>query len=75
MNYRHQPVIDEMKKILQFWLEKGAYGFRLDAVNHLFEVEDLRDEPINDPSDLLAYEYTHKHYTMDLVCQFDGRFI
>lgn len=56
-----------MKNVLRFWLEKGASGFRVDAVNHLFEVEDLRDEPIDNPEDNLSYGYTHKHYTKDLV--------
>jgi len=36
----------------------------------LFEVEDLRDEPLtgwtDDPSN---YGYTHHYYTKDLVCR------
>lgn len=56
-----------MKNVLKFWLDKGASGFRVDAVNHLFEVEDYRDEPIADPSDPLSYAYTRKDYTKDLV--------
>lgn len=67
MNFRHQPVVDEMKNVLRFWLKQGAYGFRVDAVNHLFEVADLRDEPIDNPDDPLSYGYTKKDYTKDLV--------
>lgn len=67
MNFRHQPVVDQMKDVLRFWLGKGAYGFRVDAVNHLFEVADFRDEPIDNPSDPLAYGYTKKEFTKDLV--------
>lgn len=66
LNYRNPKVVEEMKKVLRFWLDKGASGFRVDAVNHLFEVEDLRDEPIDNPGDDLSYGYTHKHYTKDL---------
>lgn len=61
-----------MKNVLRFWLKKGADGFRIDAVNHLFEVEDLRDEPLTgwtkDPYD---YGYTHHDYTKDLDEMFD----
>lgn len=39
----------------------------MDAVNHLFEYEDLRDEPIDNPDDPLSYGYTQKDYTKDLV--------
>lgn len=67
LNFRNQAVVDEMKNVLRFWLDKGAAGFRVDAVNHLFEIADLRDEPIDNPSDPLAYGYTRKDYTKDLV--------
>jgi alpha-glucosidase len=33
LNYRHQPVINKMKNVMWFWLAKGVYGFRCDAVN------------------------------------------
>lgn len=54
-----------MKDVLLFWLDKGAAGFRVDAVNYLIEDALLRDEPIEDPSDNQAYGYTHKIYTQD----------
>lgn len=37
LNLREQRVIDELDKVLDFWLEKGADGFRIDAVSQLFE--------------------------------------
>lgn len=67
LNFRHQPVVEEMKNVLRFWLDKGASGFRVDAVSHLFEVADFRDEPIDNPEDPLSYAYTRKDYTKDLV--------
>ncbi|XP_052864295.1 alpha-glucosidase-like [Anopheles cruzii] len=45
LNYRHPAVLEEMTAMLRFWLEKGVDGFRLDAINHMFEDEQLRDEP------------------------------
>lgn len=37
LNLREQRVIDELEKTIEFWLQKGVDGFRLDAVSHLFE--------------------------------------
>lgn len=56
-----------MKNVLGFWLDKGAAGFRVDAVNFLMEDEELRDEEIDNPDDPLAYSYTRKDHTRDLV--------
>lgn len=68
LNYRNPRVVQEMKDVLRFWLEKGAGGFRIDAINFLYEVEDFRDEPLSgwtdDPN---SYAYTHHDYTKDLV--------
>lgn len=69
MNYRNPKVVEEMKDVLRFWLRKGAAGFRVDAVNHLFEVEDFRNEPRDlYTDDENSYGYTYKDYTKDLVC-------
>ena len=37
LNYEHPEVKQEMKRIANFWLEKGADGFRLDAIKYLIE--------------------------------------
>lgn len=67
LNFRSPAVVAEMKNVMRFWLEKGADGFRIDAVAHLHEVEDLRDEPLTGwTTDPLSYRYTHHHYTKDL---------
>ncbi|XP_075991828.1 maltase 2-like [Anticarsia gemmatalis] len=51
-NFREQAVKDEMVNIMTFWLEKGADGFRVDAIPHLFETEPdengiYPDEPLS----------------------------
>ncbi|XP_059470159.1 maltase A3-like [Neocloeon triangulifer] len=51
LNYRNPLVLEEMNDVLRFWLDKGADGFRLDAVPHLMEEPGLPDEPpTNDPN-------------------------
>lgn len=34
-----------LQNTIQYWLGSGVDGFRFDAVNYLFEREDLKDEP------------------------------
>jgi len=37
LNYKNPKVIEEVKKILQFWLKKGASGFRCDVINIIYK--------------------------------------
>lgn len=37
LNYRNEKVVDEMKKVLLFWLDRGIDGFRIDAIPYIFE--------------------------------------
>ena len=45
LNWRNPLVEERMCASLQFWIDRGADGFRLDAVNALFEDPELRDNP------------------------------
>jgi alpha-glucosidase len=47
LNWRNPQVQDAMLEVLRFWLDRGVDGFRVDAIHHLFEDEDLRDNPSN----------------------------
>ncbi|XP_055614294.1 maltase 2-like [Uranotaenia lowii] len=68
LNFRNPAVVERMKQVMRFWLAKGVAGFRIDAVNHLFEVEDFRDEPeTGAEKDPLSYAFTYHYYTKDLV--------
>lgn len=72
LNYRNPKVVEEMKNVLRFWLERGVGGFRIDAINYLFEVEDFRDEPLSGhTSDPNSHAYTHHYYTQDLNETYD----
>ncbi|MBN1891379.1 MAG: alpha-glucosidase [Clostridiales bacterium] len=37
LNYRNPKVIEEVKDIMRFWLEKGVSGFRCDVINVIFK--------------------------------------
>lgn len=37
LNFKNEAVIDEVKNIMDFYLDKGVHGFRVDAAKHLIE--------------------------------------
>ena len=37
LNYHNPRVIEEVKDIMRFWLDKGAAGFRCDAINFIYK--------------------------------------
>jgi alpha-glucosidase len=45
LNWRNPDVEARMFETLRFWINRGVDGFRLDAVNALFEDPALRDNP------------------------------
>ncbi|XP_049703012.2 maltase A1 [Helicoverpa armigera] len=73
LNYRSAKVREEMKDVLRFWLEKGVSGFRIDAVNMLYEVDPSNfngqypDEPVSGAAGLTPedYDYLSHIYTRD----------
>ncbi|XP_055627745.1 probable maltase [Toxorhynchites rutilus septentrionalis] len=80
LNYRNPKVVEDMKNVLRFWLDKGVDGFRIDAVPYLFENDTVSgeypDEPISnkttDPENpkYLEHYYTQNHeLTFDMVFQ------
>jgi len=46
LNWRNPKVRKAMYDVLRFWLDRGASGFRMDAVSRLFEDPNLHDDPI-----------------------------
>jgi alpha-glucosidase len=68
LNFNHPPVKQELTDIITFWMQKGVDGFRVDAINHSFEVKDFADEPyINPLGDPTLYTNIDHIYTRDLV--------
>ena len=44
LNYQHRPVRDAILEAVDFWLEMGVDGLRLDAVPYLIEGEHTTSE-------------------------------
>ncbi len=47
LNWRHPPVEEAVRDVMRFWFERGADGFRLDAIPHLYKDALFRDNPPN----------------------------
>lgn len=48
LNWRNPAVKDAMFDVTRFWYKRGVSGFRLDAVDTLFEDPNLKDNPAKD---------------------------
>jgi alpha-glucosidase len=46
LNWRNPEVKKAMFDVVRFWLDRGAAGFRIDAVSRLYEDPNLHDDPI-----------------------------
>lgn len=71
LNYRNPVVHEEMKDVIKFWFKKGVDGLRVDAIRHMYENEDMEDEPINPdytpvPSERAQYDSLIHTKTSDL---------
>jgi alpha-glucosidase len=71
LNYRNPRVVQEMKDVLTYWMEKGVAGFRIDAIPCLFEKINtdgsLPDEPRTYRADCDRYDdcYLDHIYVQD----------
>jgi alpha-amylase len=39
LNFRNPAVVEEIKKVAKFWLDRGVAGFRVDAIQHIVETD------------------------------------
>ncbi|XP_041968849.1 maltase 1-like [Aricia agestis] len=78
-NFREPAVNQEMMNIMRFWFDKGADGFRVDAIPHLFEANPANhggvypDEPLSGNMFLTADQpgYTTQEFTRDQIELYD----
>lgn len=54
-----------MKYILNYWLDLGIDGVRIDALKHVYENENMIDEPIIDSNMAVNYNNLNHIYTTD----------
>jgi alpha-glucosidase len=45
LDWRNPEVVEAMQGVIRFWLDRGADGFRLDAIDKLIKDDRLRDDP------------------------------
>jgi alpha-glucosidase len=51
LNFHNPDVVEALLKSMEFWLDLGVDGFRLDTVNFYVHDKDFRDNPRSDWSD------------------------
>jgi alpha-glucosidase len=68
LNWRNPEVQRAMLDVLSFWLNRGVDGFRVDAVHHLVEDPELRDNPPNPDwrPGMSPFRELQTTYTVDL---------
>ncbi|XP_032691123.1 maltase 1-like [Odontomachus brunneus] len=73
LNYRSVALQQEMKNVLKFWMNRGVEGFRIDAINHLYEDARFLDEPRRNVSGLPDddYDILDHIYTKNLLETYD----
>jgi alpha-glucosidase len=45
LDWRNPELVAAMQDVVRFWLDRGADGFRLDAIDRLVKDAELRDDP------------------------------
>jgi alpha-glucosidase len=45
LNWRNPEVVSAMQDVLRVWIERGADGYRIDAIDRLMKDPELRDDP------------------------------
>lgn len=67
LNWRNPAVREAMVEVLRFWFARGVDGFRVDAIHHLIEDEQLRDNPPNPEwcAGMSPARSVIRRYTMD----------
>jgi alpha-glucosidase len=45
LDWRNPEVVEAMQGVIRYWLDRGADGYRLDAIHQLLKDPELRDDP------------------------------
>ncbi|WP_265457969.1 alpha-glucosidase [Enterococcus sp. HY326] len=52
VNWENPKLRQELYKVIEFWLDKGVAGFRIDAISHIKKIYDQEDSPADGPDGL-----------------------
>ncbi|XP_072157582.1 maltase 1-like [Bemisia tabaci] len=63
LNYRNPKVRSAMEDVIQYWLDFGVDGFRVDFPAGIFEDEQLRDNPWVSPESVNSTNYHAQIHT------------
>ena len=66
LNWRNPEVRKAMYGVLDFWMQRGTAGFRIDAVSRLFEDPELRNDPYLPGHNAYGDRNIQHKYTDDL---------
>jgi alpha-glucosidase len=66
LNWRNPEVRKAMLDSMRFWYKRGVAGFRLDAVDTLFEDPNLKDNPVLPGNDKFGMPNTNEIYNKKL---------
>ena len=69
LNFDNPAVLDEVLSVMNFWLEAGVDGMRLDAVPYLIEREGTNNENLPETHDIL------KRIRAEIDARFPGRML
>jgi alpha-glucosidase len=65
LNWRNPEVQEAMLRVMSYWIDMGVDGFRIDAVNAMFETEDLSDHTSPHTAKSLFEEFFYKRDQLD----------
>lgn len=60
-----------MRNVLSYWIELGIDGVRIDALKHVYESDNMKDEPVINPGYPVDYNNLNHIYTVDQVEVYD----
>jgi len=66
LNWRNPAVKEAMFDVTRWWYKRGVSGFRLDAVDTLYEDPNLTDNPIRPGTNAFGDPFEEKKYTTKL---------
>lgn len=60
LNWRNPAVLEEVEKIMSFWMDRGVYGFRCDVISELYKssFEDGKHRKLSE----IALPVGHEHF-------------